>query len=140
MINRMCVAAILPIQGFGISVPRGGQSLLRCPCFRHLKHLPSFINRVLSSVVSLSMSIALGSHCPGKENVFLGVSFFISIGFPQPSTLWVFLQLPWKVFALSYHSCRVTGGFSLRSMGLWSPRGSVSRNRSATAADSSSPD
>ena len=94
MIDQMCVAAVLPVQGFGVSVPHGGQSLLRCPCFQHLKHLPSFINRVLSSVVSLSISIALGSRCLGKEKVFLGVSFFVSIGFPPIAMEGVCLVVP----------------------------------------------
>ena len=141
------MAAVLPVHGFGVLVCvlfcvwfRVGQSLLRCPCFLHLKHLPSFIKAVLSLVVNLSMSIALGSRCFRNENVFFGASFFNSIGGPRPSTRWVFLQFLWNVLALSYHSSRVIGGFSLSKIGLWSPRGSVSQNKSATAAESLSPD
>ena len=141
------MAAVLPVHGFGVSVRglvcvwfRVGQSLLRCPCFLHLKHLPSFIKAVLSSVVSLSISMVLGSRCFGNENVFFGASFLVSIGGPRPSTRCVFFQFPWNVLALSYHSCRVTRAFSLSRIGLWSPRGNVSQNKSATAADSSSPD
>ena len=117
-----------------------GQSRLRCPCFLHLKHFPSFIKAVLSSVVNRSISIVFGSRCFGNVNVFFGASFFDSIDGPRPSIRWVFLQLPWNALALSYHSSRVTGGFSLSSIGHWSPRGSVSRNRSVTAAESLSPD
>ena len=139
--DHMCVAAILPVHGFGISVPRGGQSLLRWPCFRHMKHLPSFISKVLSSVVSLSMSMASG-FCSrfGNVKVFLGASFFGLLVFPWPSTRWVFFQFAWKVFALSYHSWSVIGRFLLRRIGLCSPRGSISLNRSAIMGDSSSPD
>ena len=85
------------------------------------------------------MSIAFGSRCFGNANVFLGVSVFDSIG-ARPIICWVFFQLPWNALALSYHSSNVTGGFSLSRIGHWSPRGSVSLNRSATAAESSNPD
>ena len=138
--DHICVAAILPVHGFGILVPHGRQSLLRWPCFRHLKHLPSFMSKVLSSVVSLSMSMASGFRsCFGNVKVFFGASFLVSFAFPWPSMHWVFFQFPWKVFALSYHPWSVVGGFSLRRIGLCSPRGNVSLNRSMITANSSSP-
>ena len=124
-----------------VLVPCGGQSLLRWPCFWHLKHLPSFISKVLFSVISLLMSMASGFRLHfGKVKVFFIISFLGLLAFPQPSICCVFFQFLWKVFALSYHPWSVVGGFSLRRIGLCSPWGSVSLNRSMIAADSSSPD
>ena len=109
--------------------------------FPALKHLPSFISKVLSLVVSLSMSMALGfcSHF-GNVKVFFGVSFLASLAFPLLNKPWDFLQFLWKVFTLLYHPWSVVGGFSLRRIGLFSPWGSVSLNKSTTAANLSSPD
>jgi hypothetical protein len=73
----MCEAADLPVH-FGVLVvvvdmvfcPLFGQSRLRCPNNLHLKHLPSFMRHVRSSIDILSMSMALGSFFLGKENHF----------------------------------------------------------------------
>ena len=141
MIDLMWVAAVLPVHGFSVSVPCGGQSLLRCPCFLHLKHLPSLISKVLFSVVSLSISMASGFYSRfGNMKIFFGVSFLVLVDFPQPSNCWDFFQFSWKVFALSYHPWSVVGRCSQMRIGLCSPRGNVSWNRSITAADSSNPD
>ena len=112
IINLMCVAALLPFHGFGILVPCGGQSLPICPCFLHLKHLPSFMSWVLSLVISLSISIASGfCSCSGNMKFFFGVSFFGSGFFPWPNNYWDFLQFPWNVEALLYHPWSIVGGF-----------------------------
>jgi hypothetical protein len=71
----MCKAVDLQVH-FGVVgvvvlfCPLFGQSLLRCPNNLHLKHLPSFMRRVCSSIDILSMSMALGSFFSGKENCF----------------------------------------------------------------------
>jgi hypothetical protein len=68
----ICEAVDLPVH-FGVVVvfcPLFGQSWLRCPNNLHLKHLPSFMRRVRSSIDKRSMSMALGSFFSGKENFF----------------------------------------------------------------------
>jgi hypothetical protein len=63
----MCAAADLPVY-FGVDVGGAvviwfflGQSRLKCPDSLHLKHLPSFMRHVRSSIVMRLMSMALGS-------------------------------------------------------------------------------
>jgi hypothetical protein len=70
----MYEAAALPVHfrvaGVVFVWPLLGQSQLRCPNNLHLKHLPSFMRRMHSSIDMWSMSMALGSFFSGKENFF----------------------------------------------------------------------
>jgi hypothetical protein len=96
----MCEAADLPVH-FGVLVvvvgvvfcPLFGQSQLRCPNNLHLKHLPSFMRRMRSSIDILSMSMAFGSFFSGKENFFcagsaLGVVAGLSRFLKRHCALW----------------------------------------------------
>jgi hypothetical protein len=70
----MCEATDLPIHfrvvGVVVFCPLFGQSLLRCPNSLHLKHLPSFMRHVCSSIDILLMTMVFGSFFSGKENLF----------------------------------------------------------------------
>src|SRR5277367_3004665 len=113
------------------------QSFAKCPASSHLKHFPSFINRVRLSMDIASISIAFGSFLLGKTNRRLE-------GLPPPrlelsAVLPVILCIlfqEWSSFvAQSYHSPRVLGGFSRVKIRRWSGMGMLSLKRSVTAAD-----
>src|SRR5271168_1941842 len=90
------------------------QSFAKCPASSHLKHFPSFINRVRLSMDIASMSIAFGSFLLGKTNHRLEEDPPPRFGFSAvlPVILCILFQ-EWSSFvAHSYQSSRVLGSFS----------------------------
>jgi hypothetical protein len=95
---QMCEAADLPVHFRVVIVgvvfcPLFGQSRLRCPNNSHLKHLPSFMRCMRSSMDMQLMSMALGSFLSGKENFFcaggvLGVFTGLSRFLKRHCALW----------------------------------------------------
>ena len=118
----------------------------RCPCSRHLKHLPSFINWRLSSSVSgaslvLSTSIASGSLAlPRLSNAALILAARSSLSplFLRRPVALMFFHFFCSIMAASFHSFRVSGWLSrfimASSRGVFSPSLNVSMAASPSEA------
>ena len=95
---------------------------------KQLKFLP---NRPVNQLQSMTSGPHFLCSCQAGSFSFLGktkvffCSFFSSVC-PLPKILCVFFQLLWKLMALSYHPCRVVGGFSHSKMGHCNAGGSIS--------------
>ena len=111
------------------------KSLLRCPCFPHLKQRPFFMASVLCSVIIVSTSIAFGSFLEKFQCLF-GSSFISFFSGVCPSILCIFLQVLSTCFAHLYHSSNLTSGLSNSIVFLCNFIGNVCLKQSIIERDS----